>query len=100
MFKMAVATEAVYRVVGRIIPFEPLLTKAEVYKVGCTHFMSMDYAGSLLGYTPIVPYAEAVKRTRAFHGPAVHSAAARARAQAMLVLVVVIAIAALIYLCS
>ena len=62
--------------------------------------MSMDYAGSLLGYTPIVPYAEAVKRTRAFHGPAVHSAAARARAQAMLVLVVVIAIAALIYLCS
>ena len=40
MYAFAAATEAVHRVVARVVPFEPMLTKAEVCKVGVTHYMS------------------------------------------------------------
>ena len=40
MYVFATATEHVHRLIAPYIPFEPMLTKAEVCKVGVTHYMS------------------------------------------------------------
>ena len=36
--------ETLHNIVSRIIPHEPFLTRAEVFKVGVTHYMSIDKA--------------------------------------------------------
>lgn len=51
----AALCEDLYRICKTIyIPWEPFLTRAEVYKVGITHFFSIGKARKELGYTPTV----------------------------------------------
>ena len=72
VYCFACVTEAVHRVMaGCGLNFEPLLTKAEVCKVGYTHFMSVDKAQRVLGYRPVVTHREGLERTRAFFAPRV-----------------------------
>ncbi|XP_062860951.1 short-chain dehydrogenase/reductase family 42E member 1 [Trichomycterus rosablanca] len=52
IYFFAFLTEMVHRVVGRVYDFQPLLTRAEVYKTGVTHYFSMDKARAELGYDP------------------------------------------------
>ncbi len=77
MFALAVMTEAMHNLVSKVLPFEPLMTRAEVCKVGYTHFMSMTGPRNALGYDPIVPFDEAVKRLQADLAPRVASKQAR-----------------------
>lgn len=56
------------------------LTRAEICKVGYTHYFSMAAAKRDLGYKPIVAHDVAVARTAACFGPMVHSRSARAAA--------------------
>ena len=74
-----------------IVPFEPFLTRTEVCKVGVTHFMTMDDAKDLVGYAPVLPQEEAIKRTAAHFSPAVHSTAKRNQALLIQVALVVVA---------
>lgn len=54
MYAMAAATEAVHRTLAPVFVFEPFLTKAEVCKVGYTHYMDMTGPREALGYEPII----------------------------------------------
>ncbi|EDQ85190.1 uncharacterized protein MONBRDRAFT_29479 [Monosiga brevicollis MX1] len=79
MSVVATATEAVHRLVGPVFPFEPFLTRAEVFKVGYTHFMDMTPVRADLGYEPIVSAAEGIARTRQVLAPLVRDARTRYR---------------------
>lgn len=69
MFAIATVVEAVHRLVAPVWPFEPLLTRAEVCKVGYTHYFSMQGPRRRLGYVPLLSAAEGMGRTRrAFAG--------------------------------
>ncbi|XP_076851289.1 short-chain dehydrogenase/reductase family 42E member 1 [Brachyhypopomus gauderio] len=52
VYFFAFLTEMVHRVVGRVYDFQPLLTRAEVYKTGVTHYFSTTKARVELGYEP------------------------------------------------
>jgi hypothetical protein len=65
MMAIASATEVVHSALSRVRPFEPFLTRAEVCKVGVSHFMSIAEARKDLGYHLVVPYERAVERTAA-----------------------------------
>ena len=65
MFYVAWFLEMVRLVLVWVSPrlmFQPFLTRAEVSKVGVTHWFSMEKARTQLGYTPIVAPEEAIKR--------------------------------------
>lgn len=66
MFGLAIVIEAVHKAVGPYVPFEPFLTKAEVCKVGYTHYMRLDKPRKQLGYEPILPYEKAVAQAREY----------------------------------
>lgn len=66
MFAAATAVEFVHRLLAPVWVFEPLLTRAEVCKVGYTHFFAMDGAPRRkLGYAPCVSAKDGMDRVRA-----------------------------------
>lgn len=74
MFAAATCLEAVHRLVAPVWVFEPLLTRAEVCKVGYTHYFSMDGAPrQRLGYTPRISPEEGMARVRAVFSPQLNS---------------------------
>ncbi|KAB5574695.1 hypothetical protein PHYPO_G00211970 [Pangasianodon hypophthalmus] len=52
VYFFAFLTEIVHGAIGRVYNFQPLLTRAEVYKTGVTHYFSMEKAKAELGYNP------------------------------------------------
>ena len=52
IYIFAFLTEMIHYLVGHIYNFQPLLTRAEVYKTGVTHYFSMAKAKAELGYEP------------------------------------------------
>lgn len=52
VYWVAFLLEIVHWAVHRWLPFEPLLTRAEVYKAGVNHWFSIDKAREELGYRP------------------------------------------------
>jgi hypothetical protein len=58
MLCIAFMAEAVYHATG----LAPFLTRAEVYKVGVTHFFSIDKARRELGYSPTLTTQEGARR--------------------------------------
>ena len=59
---------------GGRFSFTPILTRAEVNKVGVTHYATLHREMRLLGYTPIVPFDQAVAKTGAalaVHAPSI-----------------------------
>lgn len=52
VYLFAVLAEATHRLIGRVYNFQPLLTRAEVYKTGVTHYFSMAKAKAELDYEP------------------------------------------------
>lgn len=52
IYFFAFLTEVVHGAVGRVYNFQPLLTCAEVYKTGVTHYFSIKKARAELGYSP------------------------------------------------
>ncbi|XP_025112210.1 LOW QUALITY PROTEIN: short-chain dehydrogenase/reductase family 42E member 1-like [Pomacea canaliculata] len=54
IFYFALLTEMVHWLVRRFYNFQPILTRAEVYKTGVTHYFSTQKAKRELGYVPIV----------------------------------------------
>eukprot|EP00048_Salpingoeca_helianthica_P016432 m.232284 g.232284 ORF g.232284 m.232284 type:complete len:406 (-) comp18665_c0_seq1:28-1245(-) len=76
MFAVAVATEFVHRLVARVYIFEPFLTRAEVVKVGASHYMSMEDTHADLDYTPLLAPDVAMDRAAQFFAPLVLSSAA------------------------
>lgn len=52
VYFFAFVTEMVHSAVSRFYNFQPLLTRAEVYKTGVTHYFSIEKARSELGYDP------------------------------------------------
>lgn len=52
IYFFAFLTEMVHRAIGRVYNFQPLLTRAEVYKTGVTHYFSIEKARAELGYKP------------------------------------------------
>lgn len=76
----AFCIEVIHSLVGRLVPFEPLLTRAEVCKVGYTHYFNMERSQECLGYRPLVPYSVAVQRTRQVVAPLLKTAAQRRQA--------------------
>ncbi len=53
VYCLAWLTELIWQVVHPVWDFEPLLVRAEVLKVGVTHYFSIDKARTELGYAPI-----------------------------------------------
>ncbi|TSK38384.1 Thrombospondin type-1 domain-containing protein 4 [Bagarius yarrelli] len=52
VYFFAFLTEMVHSAVSRFYNFQPLLTRAEVYKTGVTHYFSIEKARAELGYDP------------------------------------------------
>lgn len=52
IYFFAFLTEMVHGAIGHVYNFQPLLTCAEVYKTGVTHYFSMEKARAELGYNP------------------------------------------------
>lgn len=52
IYFFAFLTETIHHVVGPFYNFQPLLTRAEVYKTGVTHYFSTAKAEAELGYEP------------------------------------------------
>ncbi len=94
MYFFARITEVTHNLISRIAPFEPLLTKAEVCKVGCTHYMSLTPAKQALGYEPLVSYEEGVLRLQKWFAPQVLSKSQRDFA--LLRMLVLLAVGALL----
>lgn len=97
----AACIELVHSVVGRLVPFEPLLTRAEVCKVGYTHYFNMAGVQRRLGYAPLVDHAEGMRRTSEVFAPLLKSAAQRRQAllddvKRLLLLLLLIVVAALV----
>lgn len=70
MFALASGMEWCHRLVSLISPklaIQPFLTRAEVCKVGITHFCSVKRAKQQLGWTVIVSPDEAIKRCIAYY---------------------------------
>lgn len=72
--------------------FVPFLTKAEVCKVGYTHYASMAEAEETLGYTPVVPYQEGILRARRVFAPQLKAGSMRGVFLALLFGLVLIAL--------
>jgi len=54
IYYIAFIIEIIHGIIGPLYNFQPLLTRAEVYKTGVTHFFSTARAKHDLGYNPIV----------------------------------------------
>ncbi len=68
---IAWCTEIVHGLLSSIISFEPFLTRAEVVKVGVSHYMSIADATADLNYTPLIPADQAIARASAYFSPLV-----------------------------
>ncbi|ELR21100.1 3beta hydroxysteroid dehydrogenase/isomerase family protein, partial [Acanthamoeba castellanii str. Neff] len=67
MFYLALCIEFTHRVVARVYNFQPLLTRAEVFKVGVTHYFVPDKPKKDLGYRPLVTMKEGMGRVLAYY---------------------------------
>lgn len=56
------------------IIIEPFLTRAEVYKVGATHYFSMQRAMHELGYSPTLSTKERAQKVAAYYGKKITNA--------------------------
>ncbi|KAM9302425.1 short-chain dehydrogenase/reductase family 42E member 1 [Gastrophryne carolinensis] len=56
VYFMAYLTEWLHVLIRPVFNFQPLLTRAEVYKTGVTHYFNLDKARKELGYVP-TPFA-------------------------------------------
>jgi len=66
IYFVAFLTELLHWAVSGWLPFEPLLTRAEVFKAGVSHWFVIDKARKELGYAPQdYPFEEVVQRFRA-----------------------------------
>eukprot|EP00981_Chlorochromonas_danica_P012456 scaffold4964_cov248-Ochromonas_danica.AAC.2 len=54
-------------------PIQPMLTRAEVFKVGVTHYFSMEKAKTELGYAPTLTSQEGGKRIAEYYKKHFHS---------------------------
>lgn len=97
MYGFAAITEGVHAVVGRLFPFEPLITKTEVCKVGYTHYMSMSGAEKYLGYRPLVSHEEGLARLRAHFAPTVLPRSSRQKNLLLKILVAIVVIILLLF---
>ena len=60
---LAALCEDLYRICKTFyIPWEPFMTRAEVYKVGITHFFSIAKAQKELGYKPSITSQQGAQR--------------------------------------
>ena len=64
---MAFIMEILHIVLRPIITFQPLLSRAEVYKCAVSHYFSFTRIQRDIGYYPIVPYADAMQLTVQFY---------------------------------
>lgn len=62
MFNLAHLVEIVHGIVSPIIPFEPFLNRAEVCKVGVTHYFRTDKAERELGWSLVISPEEGVNK--------------------------------------
>ena len=62
LLQLAHAIELSHRLLSPVWPFEPFLTRAEVLKVGRTHWMCVDRAKDELGWRVVVDWKEAMQR--------------------------------------
>ena len=62
LLRLAHAIELTHGLLCGVWPFEPFLTRAEVLKVGRTHWMSVQRAKDELGWTAVVGVDEAMRR--------------------------------------
>jgi len=67
MFYLAFLVEIAYKLGSRIYDFEPLLTRAEVYKVGVSHYFKIDKAKNELGYKPLVSMKVGMQRVLEYY---------------------------------
>jgi hypothetical protein len=66
MLHVAHALEIVFRVTNALgCPVEPFLTRAEVLKVGHSHYFSMDKAARDLGYKPLITSQQGAEKVAA-----------------------------------
>jgi hypothetical protein len=63
MYYLALFVELVHRIVSPFYPFFPILNRAEVFKVSITHYFNPKKPQTELGYFPIVPPEEGIRRT-------------------------------------
>jgi hypothetical protein len=49
------------------VTIQPLLSRGEVYKCAVSHYFDPTRARTDLGYYPLVPYEEAMRRTIAYY---------------------------------
>lgn len=77
MYTFAAAAEVLHRAAGRWLALDPFLTKAEVCKVGYTHYMTTARAERILGYRPVLDPQEGLQRTREFFAPLVRQRPSR-----------------------
>jgi hypothetical protein len=54
--------ELIHRAVSPYYNFQPMMTRAEVYKVSVCHYFSPRKSKELLGYIPIVSFDEGTER--------------------------------------
>eukprot|EP00761_Pharyngomonas_kirbyi_P010412 gb/GECH01010432.1/.p1 GENE.gb/GECH01010432.1/~~gb/GECH01010432.1/.p1 ORF type:complete len:517 (+),score=112.67 gb/GECH01010432.1/:1-1551(+) len=64
---IALILELIHWCLGRFIPFEPPLTRFEVYKVGISHHFSIEKARRLLKWTPKISTSEGLNRMVKFY---------------------------------
>lgn len=86
--------ELVHRLVAPVYNFQPLLTRAEVYKVGVTHYFKIDKARTELGYVPRVPMAEGMRRVVAYYVRSGHGAVRRPCRRCLFVAILTVAVLA------
>lgn len=68
MLVVANLTEKIHGVLSRLIRFEPFLTRAEVCKVGASHYMTIRNAERDILYTPLITAEEGLQRAAAHFG--------------------------------
>lgn len=64
---IAFLLEALHWLLRPVCRFQPLLSRAEVYKCGVTHYFAPDAVRRDVGYRPLVPPADAMARTVAYY---------------------------------
>jgi len=67
MYYVALTIEFVHWLCAPVYNFQPLLTRAEIYKVSVTHYFKPDRAREDLGYRPLVPMKTGMDRVVTYY---------------------------------
>ena len=97
MYAVALLTELMHRLLSPLIPFEPFLTRAEVCKVGVSHFMSLRASEADLRYAPLVTGTEGMRRARNCFAPLVHTPSGRPLA--LIIVLIIMYVSMLLLAC-